>query len=87
MTTANVAARALVHAYLSGRSMDEFMLEAVVWMAERRLTRGLTPVLDPMLRYDIDQQASAASTGRPRWAMESAACRPVAGISHWLNRA
>lgn len=34
MTTSNVAAQVLVRAYLRGRSMDEIMFAATVWMAD-----------------------------------------------------
>jgi hypothetical protein len=46
MTTSNVAAQVLVRAYLNGRSMDEFMFAAAVWMADQRLTGGMVPALD-----------------------------------------
>ncbi len=61
MTTSNVAAQVLVHAYLDGRSMDEFMFAATVRLVDKRLARGIAPALDQMLRDDIDGQAGAVA--------------------------
>ena len=57
MSTSKVAAQILVRAYLDGRTMDEFMFGAVVWMVDQRLTSGIVPALDQALRDDIDSQA------------------------------
>jgi hypothetical protein len=66
MSISNHSAAALVLAYLDGRSMDDWLLGAVVWMADRRLASGMTPVLDQRLRMDIDSQAQApASASTP----------------------
>ena len=59
MTTPEATAHRLVRNYLDGRSMDAFMFAAVVWMAHKRLTSGLTPTLDRQLCDDIDSQAGA----------------------------
>ncbi|MBT2326717.1 hypothetical protein J7E62_30870 [Variovorax paradoxus] len=67
MTTSNVAAQVLVRAYLNGRSMDEFMLAAAVWMADKRLTGGIVPALDQTLRDDIDSQAGPVMAFQQSW--------------------
>jgi hypothetical protein len=64
MTTSNVVAQILVRAYLDGRAMDEFMFNAAVWMADKRLAGGIVPALDQTLRADIDCQAA------PVWAFK-----------------
>ena len=58
MTDSNVVAQILVRAYLDGRAMDEFMFNAAVWMADKRLAGGIVPALDQTLRADIDSQAA-----------------------------
>ncbi|MDP9898350.1 hypothetical protein [Variovorax ginsengisoli] len=58
MRISKASAKMLVHAYLDGRSMDAFMFDAVVWMAQERLTHAQVPTLDQRLRDDIDSQAS-----------------------------
>lgn len=60
MTTSEFAAESLVRTYLRGRSMEPILFRAVVWMAEKRLTSGMMPVLDATMRTDIDNQAGAA---------------------------
>jgi hypothetical protein len=59
MTTSEFAAESLVRTYLKGRIMDPILFSAVVWMAEKRLTSGMMPVLDATMRTDIDNQAGA----------------------------
>jgi hypothetical protein len=59
MTTSEFAAESLVRTYLSGRTMEPILFRAVVWMAEKRLTSGMMPVLDTTMRTDIDNQAGA----------------------------
>jgi len=71
MTTSDVAAQVLVRAYLKGRSMNEFMFTAAVWMADKRLTGGIVPALDQTLRDDIDSQAGAAPTFKQGWGATS----------------
>lgn len=67
MTTSHVAAQVLVRAYLHGRSMDELMFKAAVWMADKRLTGGIVPALDQTLRDDIDSQAGAVIAFQQSW--------------------
>jgi hypothetical protein len=55
----------LVCAYLAGRSMEDWMYQAVVWVAARRMAGGLTPVLDQWLQMDIDNQAQPAAVPCP----------------------
>lgn len=59
VTTSEFAAESLVFTYLSGRTMEPILFRAVVWMAEKRLTSGMMPVLDATMRKDIDNQAGA----------------------------
>lgn len=67
MTTPAVASEVLVRAYLNGRSMDEAMFRAVVWMAGQRLRGSITPALNQALCQDIDSQAGAVRTIRWPW--------------------
>lgn len=69
MSMSNHSGAALVRAYLNGRSMDDWLFGAVVWMADLRLANGWTPVLDQRLRMDIDSQARGGAVS----------CRCVAG--------
>ncbi len=59
MSSSEVAADALVRAYLHGRTLPKILHGAVVWVAETRLSSGKLPVLDATLCADIDSQAIA----------------------------
>jgi hypothetical protein len=67
MTTSNVAAQVLVRAYLHGRSMDEFLFAAAVWMVDKRLAGAIMPALDQTLRDDIDSQAGEMVAFKQFW--------------------
>ena len=56
-----------MRAYLQGRSMDEFLYAAAVWMVDKRLTGGITPALDQTLRDDIDSQAGEVVAFKQFW--------------------
>ena len=63
MTSCENTAELLVRVYLNGRSMPRVLQDAVVWVVASRLTRGEKPVLDEVLRSDIDHHAFALSDG------------------------
>lgn len=70
-----LAADALVRAYLHGRELPKILHGAVVWVAETRLTSGKLPVLDATLCADIDNHAIAPAPFAPErapitWATE-----------------
>ncbi|VTU40222.1 hypothetical protein [Variovorax sp. PBL-E5] len=60
MTPSELAADALVRAYLDGRTMMPILHGAVVSVVAARLDSGKLPMLDEILRADIDHQASAS---------------------------
>jgi hypothetical protein len=64
MTALDQSAKDLVASYLCGRRMIPMLLDAVVWMAAKRLSEGATPVLDDTLRGDIDSQAELLPAAR-----------------------
>ncbi|RST48868.1 hypothetical protein [Variovorax sp. MHTC-1] len=64
MTALDQSAKDLVASYLCGRRMIPMLLDAVVWMAAKRLSEGETPVLDDTLRGDIDSQAELPQAAR-----------------------
>ena len=82
MTTSEIAAEHLVRAYLSGRTMEPILFRAVVWMAEKRLTSGMMPVLDATMRTDIDNLAGAA-----QWHGHSSQSWSKATVCTLLHRA
>lgn len=74
MTNSQIAADALIRAYLNGRTLPTVLHSAIVRVAETRLLEGCMPVLDDNLRSDIDNEAiapegyvsaSAGALGRP----------------------
>lgn len=64
MTALDQSARDLVASYLCGRRMIPMLLDAVVWMAAKRLSEGATPILDDTLRGDIDSHAELLPAAR-----------------------
>lgn len=79
MSVSNPSAAELVRAYLHGRSMDDGLFDAVVWMAAKRQASGAMPVLDQRLRMDIDSQAHDCDVvGRCATAAERASASSAA---------
>lgn len=82
MTSSEFAADSLVRAYLRARTLPEAVHRAVVSMAHTRLLAGRMPVLDAMLRSDIDKQATA-----PPGSLETAPARPEQPLVYFVPAA
>lgn len=61
----DLAASAVVHAYLHGRMMPALLRGAIVWAVDKRISAGTLPLLDETLRNDIDNHAVAAPASIP----------------------
>ena len=60
----DLAADAVVRAYLHGRTMPAILYGAIVWAVEMRISEGKLPLLDETLANDIDNHAVAALAPR-----------------------
>ena len=58
-TPSELAADAIVRAYLHGRTMPTILYGAIVWAASMRISAGKLPTLDDTLTTDIDNHAVA----------------------------
>lgn len=84
-----LAADAVVHAYLRGRTMPAILHGAIVWAVEMRISRGKLPLLDETLTNDIDNHAvwAPAYTVTPIQPVQqpSSSARPDATAKHGLK--